>query len=284
MLGKSAAKDTCDTVLNVMKHLSSDIEMIHRASAERARRVPRHRKVAIHHYRPTNVLPDQQLALAGTITVFFAHPGSGLLKEIEMAVSKNDGSDRRVARKVLDLFADRKRFSLEEAVSKTTRAPIIAELRYGGKTLVENITLPGDLEVGVIVLPFNGGNLLEDGLQWIEFHHPHVEAGLDVYAVYNQPNLTPAEIAALKLIPEEMAEINVGYGPGDVACSVLLLTVAVVVEVAIVAATYAITGSDRRYSTEISPDAIAALGPVGTANALLQMRTSILLGRTLIHY
>lgn len=259
-------------------HVPTDVALLKKVRDERSRRLPRFRNVEIHSYKPTNVLPDQQLALAGTVTVFFARPGSTLLRDIESAVRKGDGSDRHVARRIQDLFTDRKQVSLEEAVSKTARSPIIAELRYAGATLVENITLPADLEMGVIVLPFNGGALSDDGLQWIEFHHPHVESGLDVYAVYNQPNLTPAEIAALKLVPAEEVGINVGYGPGEVACSVLLLTVLVVAEVAIVAATYAITGSDRRFSTEVSPEAIAALGPVGTAVALLNMRKSILAG------
>ncbi len=256
----------------------TELELLKKVRSERDRRVPKHRQVELRPYKPSSVLPDHQLALAGTITVFFARQGSSLLKEVEAATRHGDTSDRKVARKIHGLFANRKQMCLEEAAKLTASASTIAEIRYAGATLVENITLPMDLEMGVIVLPYNGGELSPGGLQWIEFHHPHVEAGLDVIAVYNQPSLTPAEIAALKLVPAEQVGLNVGYGPGEVACSVLLLTVAVVVEVAVVAVTYTITGSDRRFNAEVSPEAIAELGPVGTAAALLQMRKSILSG------
>ena len=259
-------------------HTSIDISLLDKLSAEKSRRIPSHRRIAIHPYHPSTVLPNEQLALSGTVTIFFGRHGSPLLKEVQDAVQSRNGIDRKVAQQIYNLFSNRKKVSLEDAVHQTHGAPVIAEIRYGGRTLVENITLPSELEIGVIVLPFNGGDLDALGLQWIEFKHPHVESGLDVYAVFHQPVLTPAEAAALKLVPPEEIGLNIGDGPGSVACSVVILTVAVVVEVAVVAVTYAITGSDRRFNAEISAEAIAALGPVGTANALLNMRQSILSG------
>jgi hypothetical protein len=262
--------------------IPESIELLTGIACEKARRPVRFRKLAAQTYVPSSVFPEKQLAPAGTVTVFLARPGSGLFKTIGAAASKpGDGEDRRAAALVLRQFYDRKPKPLEEAAALVRRQPIIAELRYGGATLVENLFVPEDLEVTVVNLPYNGGRIAPEGFTLAEYYLEDEVPSLDILVLKSEPPLSAAEKAALKAVPEDMLAINVANGPGEGACDILLLTAAVAVEVVVEWATFTLVKAFDDHSMDhINPGAIKELGPVGTARALVNLRREILQGRT----
>ena len=265
-----------------MSQLPQPFDRMTEVAREVANRPFRQRTIEVLDYKPSSVMPDRQLALSGTITVFIARAGSELIKHVRHTVTakEKDGGDRRLAAQVRRIFIDRKPKPIDDIVDCIRGERVISQLRHGNATLVENILLPDDLEAAVIPLPYNGGRLAANGLTFVEHYLQDDDQELDVVALRHAPPLTTAEKAALKQVPVEMVEVNVGRGPGDAACSVLLLTVAVAVEVAVVAATFTVVKAlDDHSMDHINPAAIADLGPVGTARALVNLRRDILANR-----
>lgn len=240
------------------------------------------RKLRVHDYKPSSVLPDKQIALSGTVTLFVGRKSSKLFRDVSDAVLRPcREDDRKVAAQLNRYLASRKPKAIDELVSCARCASVIADLRYGGATLVENILLPDDAEIAAIPLPYNGGRLAEGGFSIAEYYAEELDDDIEFVLARNEPPLTAAEKAALEALPEEMLEVNVGRGVGDVACSVVLLTLAVVAEVAVVAATFTVVKAlDDHSMDHVNPAALKDLGPVGAARALVNLRRDILQGRT----
>jgi hypothetical protein len=258
------------------------IELLTEVAREKASRPVRIRRLSVQDYKPSSLLPRKQIALSGTVTLFVGRKDSELFRNVVAALrdpSRMD--DRAMAARLDGCFAARKPTPLEDIVSSIRCQPIIADLRYGGATLVENIVLPEGAELAVIPLPYNGGRLAEDGFSVAEYYTEDRDAELEMLVVRNEPPLTDAERAALAAVPDDMLAVNVGQGPGEVACSVVLFTVTVVAEVAVVAATFTVVKALEDHSMDhINPGVIPELGPVGTARALVNLRREILQGRT----
>jgi hypothetical protein len=258
------------------------IELLTEVSREKAARQVRFRKVPVRDYKPTSVLPTKQIALSGTVTLIVGRKESKLFQDLTAEMLKpGSGDDCRLAAQLNRSFTDRKPMAFEDLVSCVRRQPVIADLHYGGATLVENILLPEGAEVAVIPLPYNGGRLADDGFSVAEYYGDPDDPEFDLLLVRNEPPLTAAEKAALAAVPADMLAVNVGRGPGEVACSVVIFTVTVVAEVAIVAATFTVVKMlDDHSMDHINPGAINDLGPVGAARALVNLRREILQGRT----
>lgn len=136
------------------------------------------------------------------------------------------------------------------------------------------------MEVAVVPLPYNGGRLAEKGLQLIEHPLSDEVDSLEAIALRHRPDLTAAEAAALEKVPPAESALNIGNSPGNQACSVVLLTVAVVVEVAIVVVTFTITGKvDIEHVEHFSDAELRELGPAATARELVQRRRTALMAR-----
>ena len=244
---------------------------------EAAERPIRFRRLEVVDYLPADPRPETHLALEGTVTLLAARPGSGLMGEIREALATKPAKTEDVAKKLYLQYKKRKEVPLARAVKTAIAQPVFAHVLHGDLVLLENLFVPKDLEVAFVPFPYNGGDLAETGLVLVE--HPLSEDAepLDVLVLRHAPELTKAERAALEKVPSEQKALNLGRGPGIQACSVVLLTLAVVAEVAVVAVTFAITGSiDLRHMDHIDPAEITKLGPARTARALVEKRRQFL--------
>lgn len=268
--------------MNAPSGCPDSIALLNTISREKASRSVRFRKLPVTDYKPSSVMPDKQIALSGTVTLFIARKGEKLFQELKAAVKKGgESEDRKVAAQLNRSFAARRPRPLEEIARGIRSEPLLADLRYGGATLVENIILPSDATILAVPLPYNGGRIAEAGFTLAEHYVEDLDEEYDVLLVRHEPPLTEAERAALKAVPEEMVAVNIGKGPGDAACSVVLLTVAVVAEVAVVAATFTVVKAHDDHSMDhVNPAAIKDLGPVASARALTNLRRDILQART----
>lgn len=257
----------------------TEVDTLRLLSHDALTRPLRVRKLQVVDYKPHSRRPEEQLALPGTITVLMARHGNKLFADIAGAVKAGSGREGELAKQVYRQYKDRKTVPLDEAVKVAREQPSFADLRYGGGTLVQNLFVPEGLDVVLVVLPYNGGRLAPEGFSLAEHPRSDKEPALDVLVLRHVPDLSKAEAAAIDRVPPEQLAINVGHGPGEVACSVLLLTVAVVAEVAIVAVTYAITGAvDLSHVAQLDAATIERLGPAATAGRLVELRRAALRG------
>src|SRR5262245_37665329 len=218
-----------------------DIRSLDKFYGEAASRPIRRRTLEVIDYQPADARPQTHLALEGTITILAARKGSRLMADIRASLRKGAKTED-VAGRLYRQYKRRKTSSLTGALKKAVSQNVFADVRYGGRTLLEGLFVPDDLEVAFVPLPYNGGLLADDGIVLIE--HPRTDDAepLDVLVLRHAPPLTKAERAAIAKVPKEQRAMNVGNPLGPRACSVLLLTAAVAVEVAVVAVTFAITG------------------------------------------
>jgi hypothetical protein len=246
-------------------------------AAEAANRPIRRRELEVVDYQPADPRPETHLALEGTVTLLAARSGSRLMAEIREALATKPSKTEDVAKKLYLQYKKRKQVPLARGVKTAIAQPVFAHVLHGNLVLLENLFVPKDLEVAFVPFPYNGGALAETGLVLVE--HPVSEDAepLDVLVLRHTPELSKAERAALEKVPAEQRALNLGRGPGIQACSVALLVVAVVVEVAVVAVTFAITGSiDLRHMDHIDPAEIKKMGPAKTARALVEKRRQFL--------
>jgi hypothetical protein len=244
---------------------------------EAANRPVRRRTVDVVDYQPSRQFPEFFLALEGTLTVLAARKGSPLMADIRAALRSGSGDTRAVATRLYTQFRNRKGLTFDRALKKAVSADVFADVLHGDRVLAEGVFVPRDLEVAVIPLPYNGGPLADDGIVVVE--HPADEGTdpLDILVLRRAPVLTKAERAAIDKVPKAQRTMNVGHSPGPRACSVLLLTAAVVVEAAIVAVTYTITGKVHLgHMAHIRPSDLKKMGPSKSARELVKMRRSLM--------
>lgn len=259
-----------------------DLRIVDKLTNEASRRPIRRRTVEIVNYQPTNPQPDTHLALEGTVTLLAARHGSRFFVEIREALANNDRSAEDLARRMYRQYKGRKTTTLSKGIKSACAEPVLADVLHGDMLLVESLFVPRDLEVAFIPLPYNGGRFADGGLRLVE--HPLSEdvESLDILALAHAPSLSKAEQAALAQVPPEQYALNIGDPLGPRACGTGLLVAAVVVEVAVVAVTFAITGSiDMEHMDHMSAGELKKLGPAASARQLVQMRRAFLGRRTI---
>src|SRR6266566_5905468 len=149
--------------------------------------------------------------IPGTLTVFIARKGSAALHELREALKTGGEALKQLYRKVGEQAVQVERWTLEEAVQATIQAPVFAELRYGGATLAQGLSVPEGLDMTtVLFLPYNGGRLAQEGFILAERFKEGSDAALEALVVRVDPPLTEAEKAALQLVPPDQDINNVG--------------------------------------------------------------------------
>ena len=257
--------------------LSPELTIMQTVEREVSRRLVRKTPVTLLDYKPSSVIRDTQLAPAGSIAVYVAKRGNALMAEVKEATKNTkDGRDRRVMRKVLKQFGKRKPTDLEDVARRAVSAPVLAELGYGGSTMVKNMFVEDEL-VLVKMLPYIGGPVRAEDFKFIEYYNADDDEYLECVLVRHPPVLSAAEAEAIKGNIPELE--NAYVGPGDIVANTLLIATGLyALEAVIVVATFIISSHDENMQ-HLSPEAVKSLGPVGTARAMLNMRRNQLKGQ-----
>ena len=235
----------------------------------------------------TSLAQNAFIGIPGTLTVFVARKGSAALHELREALKAGGEALKQLYRKVGEQAAQVERWTLEEAVQATIQEPVFAELRYGGATLAQGLSVPEGLDMTtVLFLPYNGGRLAQEGFILAERFTEGSDAALEALVVRIDPPLTEAERAALQLVPVDQAINNVS---ANKPCDTTWVAVATV---AAVAATPTVTdatvttlviealGSRGAELADLEPhipeETLKLLGPAASARKLLEMRREVL--------
>jgi hypothetical protein len=251
-----------------IQELLPDFSVLGPAFREVEKRPIRYRRLEVVDYTPTNPKSEAQLAAPGTITVFLSRRGNPILGEIREAISGKDGSDEHLAVRIAELFKERTPIPLAEAVKVLQEQPVFGEIRYGTAVLASNLFVPNDLDVGVVVFPYNGGRLISKGFTFVEHYLEKEDVSIDVLVMRYAPPLSRAEAAALRQVPANQRELNVGS----------LGVAANTVEIVLMVILYMLLmrPSDL-VEQHISENVIKEIGPAATARELLQVRRNMLM-------
>jgi hypothetical protein len=212
--------------------------------------------------------------LPGTVTLYTAKKGSPLLHKLETALaSRSQSSLNEIAAELSAVVEKRKIISIREFVDQLIEAPTYFEIRYGGKTLAQNVGLVGDLEFGSLTFAYNGGQLRDEDFQIVEYYKPGVQEDLEHLVVKNPPRLSELEQSVLRAVPEDMLESNIvvvgkcrGWTFAAAAAYVILTALGQV----------CLTRDSLLAQVSLTPEQVERLGNLGSARELLSMRRKIL--------
>lgn len=203
----------------------------------------------------------------GSVTAFYAKRGSAMLKEIEQAFSSNDSkSIDRVTKKIWADLDERKPYKLRKAKKVIAKESVLGEIRYGSKQLADNLVIPKGIDFGVVVFPYNGGELLDKDFELVEFNkYERLDNHLELILIKREPILTKEEMDALSAVPKDLLEMNISsfVCPGFCVAIVLVITV-------ITALGQACATAGNRVTLDIQD--IKDLGPMASAQELLHLR------------
>lgn len=217
--------------------------------------------------------PDGLRPLPGTITVFYARPGTGGLDLVRAAVEGGPGAVERLREELKRQHADRRPAPLERAVRMVTEADVFADIHYGGQVLSRAVFLPPEVDLAFHQFPYNGGRLAKEGFALVERYVEGTGASLEAIVLRSDPPLTDAERAALDQLPPEQLAENVGR---EVKCGDHWTRVAVAVAVVVIAVVATILLACLSLAPErsihLTEEELEKLGPTASARKLLALR------------
>jgi hypothetical protein len=212
--------------------------------------------------------------LPGTVVLFTAKKGSRLLRSLESAYANRSISRlNQLGAELRAIVEKREVISVREVVDKLIDAPVYFDIRYGSKTLAQNLGLVNDIEFGSVTFAYNGGQLRDEDFKVVEYYRPGAREELDHLVVKNPPRLTDLEREVLSAVPEDMSELNIAIASKCRGWTVALVVVFVVLT-AVGSACVAVR--DRLAQLSLSPEQLQRLGSLGSARELLNMRRRIL--------
>lgn len=206
------------------------------------------------------------LAPSGSVMVYVTEKGSDLLPRIREAAA---GKDTKIIDELYGQFHDRPLMKPYAAWRQLEASPVVADVRYGGRTLATNVFLPHGMKAVWFASPYNGGRLAPEELTLVEHVVEGSKSAYEAVAVKCTAPLTAAERAALDKVPVEVSEVNLA--PNGACCD----NVTDVLQV-IIAATFAIMCGNPFPDLHIAEDTIKQMTPVATAIQLMNLRREAL--------
>ncbi|WP_448586412.1 hypothetical protein [Thermaurantiacus sp.] len=198
-------------------------------AAEQDRRTVASRSLEIVDHVGTELKPGEPFP-PGSVTLMLARRGSKSFSAAVESLKKSGRLDRAAVAALQRGYKGRRLMPVDDALALLQEQPTIAELTGGRFLLASNLFVPDDMELALVAFPWNGGSLAGVSFTFTERSLPGVEgAGLDAVLVRRAPRLTPAEVAALKLIPQTAFDTNIGQAGLCYAITVVLVAAGVAV-------------------------------------------------------
>lgn len=220
---------------------------------------------------------SSKIGSSGALTAFIARKGSGALEDVRAAVMGNSDAAKRVQERIKVPQTT----AVDGFVEMVIRAPVFADVRYGGDVLCRGMFLPEGADFAASIFPYNGGRLASGGFSLAEHYQESSDMALEGLVIEIPPPLTAAERAALNKVPADQRAMNVGAG---IDCQTTWwaaatfavgaatgFTVGVLVTVAVTLAVSSLP-ADR-----LSEEDLAQLDPSASARKLLAIRRELLL-------
>lgn len=259
---------------NAQDPFEAALDLLQPVAQEAESRAIRYRKVEILPYRG-KAKTEYPLARPGSITIFLAKTASPLLQRVRVCAVSSSGRDELHA-EITKRLSSRKQMPFVEATKLLQDQDVFADIRYSGHTVASNLFAPEDAGICVVGLPYNGGKLDPEGLTLVERYRESSQESLDAVAIVHAPTLSKIEKNALKLVPDNMLEVNVGKARRCYAITAVTVTATVITVTSLCR-----HKPEDELNLKKAVDRIAGLGPISSARELLQVRRSILQGEPL---
>ena len=214
----------------------------------------------------------------GSVMCFWARKENDILRKLESAYVSHDTQklDRLYHAAFQSDFCKRSLLSLEEAKEEFVESDVFFDLRYNGKVLAESLWESNEERIGLIVLPFSGGEINKGNFTVIEHSIDQDNKNCPYYQVLIvvcSPVLSDIEKRALEAVPPEMGEIKIGrLGP---VVQVLPGAVTVLITITLVGTACVAPSSAELEQAELSPELIEELGSTAAVERLVKLRSEI---------
>ncbi len=242
------------------------------------RRVMTHESAVVQWDDVGEAEPFALMPVPGSVMVWFGRREGGVISRLEMAYANGDiESLRQIGERLADEHGGRGPVSVEAAVDQLIESESVADLRYHGEVIAQNLFLDGKGSAGVIMLPYNGVRLDPERFEVRERVVGACEM-YDVLVVCAPPRLSRVEEAALRLVPPTATGLSIGNGGTVMATPGALVVVAAFAAVNTCICTV-VAGSktflDRINEIRLTDDRIRELGSIMSAAELLAARTEV---------
>jgi hypothetical protein len=250
------------------------VDAIGRIQDNRRSRLPVITRPTVLRYSPVGE-SDADLVAPGTLTVFLGRRGDALLAEVsEIYAAASSDRSQQFADRLRDIGTETRAAAtegVEATVTEMIASDVLVDVRYRGTTIIHSLTLVHGLPIVAILLPYNGGTISEQEFSLWQYRRNEDAPLLDAVVVLRSPELTPEEDAALRDLPPEAEDVNIG----SPVQGILPLTTATILLVAVVFATPTITatagaGLSAVATAERVREEVPKLGPLPTAAALTE--------------
>jgi hypothetical protein len=210
--------------------------------------------------------------LEGSVTIFWARKGSGMIAALERAYLAHDhpGLDA-LYRKLIRPVLGRSLVSVADAVSEALDADSFFDISYAGRPIVNSVFLPREMAAGSITLPYEGGKLDSARFNVREYSKDGKGRQYDVLALVAPPTLTAVERRALDAVPASMQDIHIG-APTRMAVLPTVVLVLIIVGLVTIASTCCGNVHDRLADLHLAPADLEGLDGVSSARRLLDLR------------
>lgn len=222
---------------------------------------------------------DPDLApFPGSVTIFVAEKNNRLFRELKVAFeNKNESRLKELGKKLREIAQAREVASVTKAVGQLIKKDSYFDFRYNGKTLAPNIGLINDVEIASLSFAYNGGELIDEDFDIIEYCDPRncdpsPEGYYEYLIIKRAPKLTDIEREVLKVVPTNQLELNIGAVAACPIATVVLVTVIVVVTVA---GKTCGAFRDRLAEVVFPPHLVQDIGKLASARELLNMRREV---------
>lgn len=219
----------------------------------------------------------------GSLSVFIARKGSGLLDEVRAASTGDAGAaDRLVERYTTGGPLNPPPITHEAIAAAMADADVFADFSYGGKVLNRGLFLPSGVDMVATMFAYNGARIANDGCRLIEHYREGSDVELDGVVVQTAPPLTAAERAALAKLGLAADEVTLDAGFDCVSTTYWVVAAAAAIGFAAgTAATVAVlliaaAAMAEDASEHLSDGDIADLDPSASAQKLLEIRRRLL--------
>jgi hypothetical protein len=243
------------------------------AAHEAESRPLRHTPVEIIDYHPSR--HDRHvLAPTGSVMVYVAQKGSRVISRIRDTVSSKSGGDIQLAEELHKQYEGRKLLSPFQAWRQLKSQAVFGDIRYGGRTIANNLFVPAGATAAWIASPYNGGHLSPRELTLVEHFREGSPAALEAIALRCQPSLTPAERAAVDAVPADQLELNLG--PNGDCCGGVTDVVQIIIAIIVATSLCDPQGWSQDPVEHLSEEELKAMSPTATAIRLMEIRREAL--------
>ena len=212
------------------------------------------------------------MPIEGSVMMFWSRPGSDILRQLEEAYANGEHSALLKVNEIISRqLADEPIPTLDAASDAVLASPMHFDLRYGSKILSRTLTLPEGAEVGVMVFPYNGGELNDADFVLDQYHRAGETVEYPTLLVQVPPNLSAVELEAIRAVPADQFGINIGEAS---CCPAVTALVLVTIALATHAGIWQEIG-DQMNKVHLTDAQTARLGPMASAQELVAVRQQI---------